>query len=65
MIIPVIIGAIEIVTKGLKKNMETILGKHSVDLLGTSHVMWQVGQHLSGQTDRQTRVLVLVGQRRE
>ena len=53
MIIPVIIGAIEIVTKGLKKNMEAIAGKHSIDsLLGTSHVMWQVGQHLSGQTDR-------------
>jgi hypothetical protein len=42
--IPVIIGAIGIVTKGLKKYLETILGKHSIDslqktaVLGTSHI---------------------------
>ena len=33
MIIPVVIGATGIVTKGLKKNLEVIPGKHSVDSL--------------------------------
>jgi hypothetical protein len=32
-VIPVIIGATEIVTKGLKKYLETIQGKHSTDSL--------------------------------
>jgi hypothetical protein len=32
-VIPVIIGATGIVTKRLKKYLETILGKHSVDSL--------------------------------
>jgi hypothetical protein len=33
MIVPVIIGAIGRVTKGLKKNLEAIQGKHSIDSL--------------------------------
>jgi hypothetical protein len=32
-IIPVITGAIGIVTKGVKKNLEAISGEHSIDLL--------------------------------
>ena len=32
-IVPVIIGAIGIVTRSLKKNLETIPGKHSIDSL--------------------------------
>jgi hypothetical protein len=49
-VIPVIIRAKEIVTKGLKKYLETIPGKHSIDslqkttLLGTSHIMRKVLQ---------------------
>jgi hypothetical protein len=45
MIIPVINGVTRIVTKGLRKNMEVIEGKHSRDLLqkrailGTSHMI--------------------------
>ena len=31
MIIPVIIGASGIITKGLRKNLEAITGKHSID----------------------------------
>jgi hypothetical protein len=46
-VIPVIIGATGIVTKGLKKYLETIPGKHSIDylqkkktdVLGTSHII--------------------------
>jgi hypothetical protein len=47
-VIPVIIGATGIVTKGLKKNLETIPGKHSLDslqktaVLGTSHITRKV-----------------------
>jgi hypothetical protein len=47
-IIPVIIGATGIVTKSLKKNLEAISGKHSIDslqkavILGTSHILWKV-----------------------
>jgi hypothetical protein len=50
MCIPVVIGATGIVTKGLKKNLETISGKHSTDslqktaILGTSHIIWKVLQ---------------------
>ena len=50
MIIPVISGATGIVTKGLKNNLESITGKHSVDslqntaILGTSHIMREVLQ---------------------
>jgi len=32
-IIPVIIGATGIVTRSLKKNLEAVPGKHSIDLL--------------------------------
>jgi hypothetical protein len=32
-VIPVIIGATGIVTKGLKKYLETITGKHSISFL--------------------------------
>jgi hypothetical protein len=35
MIILVITGANEIVTKGLKRDLEAIPGKHSIDLLQT------------------------------
>jgi hypothetical protein len=44
-IIPVIIGAKGIVTKSLRKNLEAIPGKHSIDslqktpILGTSHII--------------------------
>jgi hypothetical protein len=50
MIIPVIIGAIGVVTKGLKTNLEAITGKQSTDslqttaVLGTSHVIREVLQ---------------------
>jgi hypothetical protein len=33
MIVPVVTGATGIVTKGLKKNLEAIPGKHSIDSL--------------------------------
>ena len=44
------IGATGIVTRGLKKNLETIRGKHSIDslqktaILGTSHIIRKVLQ---------------------
>jgi hypothetical protein len=47
-IISLIIGATGIVTKGLKKNLEAIPGKHSTDsqqktaVLGTSHIIREV-----------------------
>ena len=43
--VPVIIGATGIVTRSLKKNLETIPGKHSIDslqktaILGTLHII--------------------------
>jgi hypothetical protein len=49
-VIPVIIGATGIVTKGLKKYLEAIPGKHSIDslqkvaVLGTSHIIRKVLQ---------------------
>jgi hypothetical protein len=45
MIIPVVVRATGIVTKGLRKNLEAIPGKHSIDslqkttILGTSHMI--------------------------
>jgi len=48
LVIPVVIGARGIVTKGLKKYLETIPGKHSIDslqktaILGTSHIIRKV-----------------------
>jgi hypothetical protein len=45
MIIRVIIGVTGVVRKGLKKNLEAIPGKHSIDsLLGTSHIIRKVLQ---------------------
>ena len=47
---PVIIGATGIVTRSLKKNLEAIPGKHSIDslqktaILGTSHIIRKVLQ---------------------
>jgi hypothetical protein len=49
-IIPMVIGATGIVTKGLRKNLEAIPGKHSINslhktaILGTSHILWKVLQ---------------------
>jgi len=49
-IIPVIIGATAIVTRSLRKNLEDIPGKHSIDslqktsILGTSHIIRKVLQ---------------------
>jgi hypothetical protein len=49
-VIAVIIGATGIVIKGLKKYLETIPGKHSIDslqktsVLGTSHIIRKVLQ---------------------
>ena len=40
----------EIVTRSLRKNLETLPGKHSIDslqktaILGTSHIIWKVLQ---------------------
>ena len=50
-IVPVIIGATGIATRSLRKNLEAIPGKHSIDslqktaILGTSHVMGKVLQY--------------------
>ena len=44
-IIPIIIGATGIVTRSLRKNLEAVTGKHSIDslqktaILGTSHII--------------------------
>jgi len=49
-IVPVIIGATGIVTRSLRKNLETVPGKHSIDslqktaILGTSHIIRKVLQ---------------------
>jgi hypothetical protein len=49
-IIPIIIGAKGIVTKGLKKSLEAVPGKHSIDplqktaILGISHIIRKVLQ---------------------
>ena len=49
-IVPVIIGATGIVTRNLRKNSETVPGKHSIDsiqktaILGTSHIIQKVLQ---------------------
>ena len=50
MIIPVIIGTTGIVTRSLRKNLEAVPGKHSIDspqktaILGTSHIIRKVLQ---------------------
>ena len=49
-IIPIIIGATGIVTRSLRKNLEAVPGKHSIDslqktaILGTSHIIRKVLQ---------------------
>jgi hypothetical protein len=49
-IIPIIIGATGIVTRSLRKNLEAVSGKHSIDslqkiaILGTSHIIRKVLQ---------------------
>jgi hypothetical protein len=49
-ITPVIIGATGIVTRSLRKNLETVTGKHSIDslqktaILETSHIVRKVLQ---------------------
>ena len=49
-IVPVINGATEIVTRSLRKNMEAVPGKQSIDslqktaILGTSHIIRKVLQ---------------------
>ena len=49
-VVPVITGATGIVTRSLKKNLETVPGKHSIDsvqktaVLGTAHIMRKVLQ---------------------
>ena len=49
-IIPIIIGATELVTRSLRKNLEAVPGKHSIDslqktaILGTSHIIWKLLQ---------------------
>ena len=49
-IIPIIIGAIGIVTRSLRKNLEVVPGEHSIDslqktaILGTSHIIRKVVQ---------------------
>jgi hypothetical protein len=40
-VIPVIIGATGIVTKGLKKYLETIPGNHSIDSLQKKQLFWE------------------------
>jgi len=50
MIIPVIIGATGKVTRSLRRNLEAVPGKHSIDslqktaVLGTSHIIRKVLQ---------------------
>jgi len=41
-IVPVIIGATGIVTRSLKKNLETIPGKHSIDSLQKNSYTWNI-----------------------
>ena len=47
-VIPVIIGAAETVTRCLRKNLEAVPGRHSIDslqktaILGTSHIIRKV-----------------------
>ena len=57
-IVPVIIGATGIVTRSLRKNLETVPGKHSIDslqktaTLGTSHTIPKVLQCESWKSER-------------
>ena len=52
-ITPVVSGATGILKKGLKKNLEAIPGKHSIDslqtaTLATPHIIWKVLQCETG-----------------
>jgi hypothetical protein len=53
-IVPIVIGATGIVTRSLKKNLEAVPGKHSIDslqktaILGTSHIIRKVLQCEAG-----------------
>jgi hypothetical protein len=53
-VIPVIIGATGIVTRSLRKHLEAVPGKHSIDslqktaVLGTSHIIRKVLQCEAG-----------------
>jgi hypothetical protein len=61
-VIPVVIGATGTVTRGLKKYLEEILGKHSIyslkktAILGTLHILRKVlqseAESLSGEVPR-------------
>ena len=44
-IVPVIIGATRIVRRRLKKNLETIRGKHSIDSLKKDSYTWNITQN--------------------
>jgi hypothetical protein len=50
MIIPMVVGATRILKRSLRKNLEAIPGKHSIDslqktaLLGTSHIIRNILQ---------------------
>ena len=61
LIIPVMIETTGRVTKGLRKNLEAILGKHSVDVvqktavLGTSHILQRVLYSESGSQSSGSR----------
>jgi hypothetical protein len=63
-IIPVIIGATGIVTRRLRKNLEAVPGKHSLDslqktaILGTSHIIRKVLQCENWKTERRVSPLV-------
>jgi hypothetical protein len=54
MIIPVIIGATGVVTRSLRKNLEAVPGKHSIDslqktaILGTAHYVKLFGGNKTG-----------------
>jgi len=49
-VVPVITGVIEIVTRSLRKHLEAVPGKHSIDslqktaILGTAHIIRKVLQ---------------------
>jgi len=60
-IVPVIIRATGIVTRSLRKNLETVPGKHSIDslqqaaILGTSHIIWSLSSGDHRWFNRSTR----------
>ena len=41
-IIPIVIGATGIVTRSLKKNLEAVPGKHSIDSLQKKSYTWNI-----------------------